>query len=124
MTAPLPWPPDIGELKLDLRSRGEDPAALDTDDARLQPLLNAAVSFVQRVRPRFNYDGDLGSDLPDPTADLRLGTLRLAGRWHTRRRSPDGLVEMGELGAGRVPSFDPDIERLLRIGRHALPVVG
>jgi hypothetical protein len=50
--------------------------------------------------------------------------VRLASRWHTRRRSPDALIEMGELGASRVPSFDPDIDRLLRIGRHALPVVG
>lgn len=120
----MAWPPELIELKTDLRSRGEVPAALDTDDDRLQPMLDAAVSFVQRVRPEFNYDGDLGSELPDPTADLRLGTLRLAGRWHQRRRSPDGLVEMGELGAGRVPSIDPDIERLLRIGRHALPKVG
>lgn len=52
-----------------------------------------------------------------PPPDLHLGTLRLAGRWHTRRRSPDGLVAMAELGMGRVPSFDPDIERLLKIGR-------
>jgi hypothetical protein len=26
---------------------------------------------------------------------------------------------MAELGGARVPSFDPDIERLLRIGRHS-----
>jgi hypothetical protein len=26
---------------------------------------------------------------------------------------------MGELGSGRVPSFDTDIDRLLRIGRFA-----
>lgn len=57
-----------------------------------------------------------------PTPDLHLGTLRLAGRWHTRRRSPDGLVAMAELGAARVPSFDPDIERLLKIGRYARAV--
>lgn len=120
----MSWPPDLTALKADLRSRGEDPEALDTDDARLQIVLDAAVAFVQRVRPQFNYTGDVGSVKPDPTADLILGTLRLASRWHTRRRSPDGLVEMADMGSGRVPSFDPDIERLLRIGRHALPVVG
>jgi hypothetical protein len=49
--------------------------------------------------------------------------LRLAGRWHTRRRSPDGLVAMAEMGAARVTSFDPDIDRLLRIGRHKRPRV-
>jgi hypothetical protein len=120
----MDWPPVLDELKEDLRSRGEDPVALDVDDDRLQTVLDASVSFVRRVRPRFNYDADLDSTFPDPTADLVLGTVRLASRWHTRRRSPDALIEMGELGASRVPSFDPDIDRLLRIGRHALPVVG
>jgi hypothetical protein len=80
--------------------------------------LDAAVSFVERVRPGFNYQADPLSDAPAPTPDLALGTLRLAGRWYTRRRSPDGLVTMGgDLGSARIPSFDPDIERLLGIGR-------
>lgn len=118
------WPPALDELRNDMKA--DDPAidvdALDT--ARLQSALDAAVSFVERVRPRFNYEGDLGSALPDPTPDLRLGTLRLAGRWHTRRRSPDALIEMGEMGASRVPSIDPDIDRLLRIGRHKIARVG
>jgi hypothetical protein len=29
---------------------------------------------------------------------------------------------MAELGAARIPSFDPDIERLLKIGRYRGPV--
>jgi hypothetical protein len=120
----MSWPPTLADLKADMRSRGEDAAVLDIDDVRLQPMLDAAVSFVQRVRWKFNFTADPESELPDPTADLILGTLRLASRWHTRRRSPDSLVQMGELGAGRVPSIDPDIDRLLRLGRHALPVVG
>lgn len=114
----MAWPPLLDELKLDLKV---DDAR---DDARLQTMLDAAVAFVERVRRgAFNFDGDLASTLPDPTADLRAGTLRLAGRWHTRRRSPDGLVAMAELGAARVPSFDPDIERMLGIGRYRRPVV-
>ncbi|MBN9739508.1 hypothetical protein DMP23_00040 [Amycolatopsis sp. A1MSW2902] len=58
-----------------------------------------------------------------PGADLALGTLRLAGRWFTRRRSPDALISMGDLGSARVPSFDPDIDQLLRVGRFARAVV-
>lgn len=113
------WPPDLDAFKLELRSRGEDPTALDVDDARLRTVLDAAVSFVERVRAgAFNFAGDLGSELPNPSKDLVLGTLRLASRWHTRRRSPDALVEMGELGTSRVPSFDPDIDRLLGIGKY------
>jgi hypothetical protein len=113
------WPPDLDAFKLELRSRGEDPLALDVDDDQLATALAAAISFVERVRAgAYNFAGDLDSTLPDPSADLVLGTLRLASRWHTRRRSPDALIEMGELGASRVPSFDPDIDRLLGIGRY------
>lgn len=53
-----------------------------------------------------------------PDADLKLGTIRLAARWYSRRLTPSALIELGQLGGARVPSFDPDIERLLRIGRH------
>lgn len=109
------WPPQLAELKTEM---GVDPD--DTrDDAPLTTNLDAAVAFVQRVRPEFDYEADTLSELPDPTSDLRLGTLRLARRWFERRRSPGGLVDMGELGSARVPSFDPDIDRLLGIGRYA-----
>lgn len=116
------WPPTLARLKLDL---GID----DTDTSRdelLEVELAAAAAFVQRSDQRggeFNFDGDTLSELPDPTEDVVLGTVRLAGRWHTRRRSPDGLIDMGELGASRVPSIDPDIERLLGVGRYREPMV-
>lgn len=116
----MAWPPTLDELKVDMKI---DPG--DTlDDVRLTQVLDAAVSFVERVRPTFNYEADPVSDLPDPTADLRLGTLRLAGRWHWRRRSPDALIQMAEMGASRVPGFDSDIERLLGIGRYGPMVFG
>lgn len=116
----MSWPPTLDELKSDM---GIDLLDL-RDDEQLQQVLDAAVQYVQRQRRRsFNF-GDPLSDLPDVTADVRLGTLRLARRWHTRRRSPDALIDMGELGVSRVPSFDPDIEALLGIGRHGRPVFG
>jgi len=119
------WPPDLTALKADLRSRGESVSDLDADDDQLQQVLDAAIAKVQEVRSGdFNFDDDPESELPDPGADLVLGTLRLAGRWHTRRRSPDGMVQMAqEMGATRVPSFDPDIDRLLGIGRYRGPVI-
>lgn len=115
------WPPTLDELKTDLSiALGET-----RDDVRLTQVLDAAVDFVQRVHPGFQYDelDPEQAELPEPGADMRLGTLRLAGRWHTRRRSPDGMVQMDQLGAGRVASFDADIDRLLRIGRHRGPVI-
>lgn len=97
------------------------------DDDNLTDALHAAMTFVERVRHgQFTFDGESTAltGLPQPNEDLKLGTLMLADRFNTRRRSPEGLVSMGEMGSARVPSFDPDIDRLLRIGRHARPVVG
>lgn len=117
----MSWPPELADLKRDLGIE-------DTrDDATLGDQLSAAIAFVERVRQgAFNFAGDADplSSLPSPHEDLILGTVRLAGRWHTRRRSPDGLVNMGsELGSTRVPSFDPDIERLLGVGRYRDSVI-
>lgn len=118
----MTWPPSLEELKVDQRVASSEPT-YTRDDAALQVALDAAVAFVERVRAgSFDFTADPVSTLPDPTADLQLGTIRLALRWHTRRRSPDGLVDMAELGAARIPSFDPDIERLLGIGRFRGPV--
>lgn len=108
------------QVKADLAVEDAD----TRDDEQLQVMVDAAVAFVERVhagRYRFGIEGE-SPDLPEPGADLVLGTVRLARRWYERRRSPDGLVSMGELGAARIPSIDPDIERLLRIGRFRDPV--
>lgn len=110
------WPPTIELLLLDAGiDPGEPNEFRDVD--RLKVVLDAAVTFVERVRADAFEGVDLEVAEPQTFADLRLGTVRLAYRWHVRRRSPDGLVQMAELGAGRVPSFDPDIERLLGIGK-------
>lgn len=118
----MSWPPTLDELKTDMKHKPVTPVD-PNEDERLEQVLDAAVAYVERVRgSSFNFAADPDSLLPDPTTDLWLGTMRLAGRWHTRRRSPDALVDMGELGGARVPGFDPDIERLLGIGRFAGPV--
>jgi len=116
------WPPALSELKTDMKIDATD----TRDDARLQQTLDAAVATVERVRPVYQYDPLVPAQfgLPLPPDDIRLGTLRLAGRWHTRRRSQDGMVFVSqEMGSARVPSFDADIERLLGIGRFAKPVI-
>lgn len=111
----------LADLKVEMDIEADD----TRDDERLTTHLDAAVAFVERVRRgQVDFEDDPLVDLPAPTADLKLGTLMLARRWHTRGRSPDGLVAMGELGSARVTSFDPDIDRLLRLGRHARAVVG
>lgn len=111
------WPPILAELKLD---RGIEDGL---SDDQLEQVLAAAIAFVERVREGdFNFAADPLVELPEPTSDLALGTIRLAGRWHVRRRSPDALIQMAQLGSSTVPSFDPDIDRLLGIGRFRGPV--
>jgi hypothetical protein len=118
----MSWPPDLAFLKRDQKITDE------RDDARLADMLAAAVSFVQEIhRGRFDF-GEIPEDvtadpLPTPGAQMELGTVRLAVRWSVRGRSPDGLVNSGELGLSRVTTFDPDIDRQLRIGRYAPSVI-
>ncbi len=102
----MAWPPTLDDLKVDLNID-------DTrDDTSLQHCLDAAVQFVEEI----HTDDDLSRYF--------LGAIRLAGRWYTRRSSPDGVVVMNEMGNSRVPSFDSDIDRLLRIGKYRKPVIG
>lgn len=106
--------PTLAGLKVDAQLDPND----HTKDAAYQQVLDAAIAYVMRVRKDLNYNGDLFDTNPAPDADFILGTYRLAYRWHTRRRSPDGIVSMGDLGTSRVPSVDPDIARLLGIDRY------
>lgn len=110
----MAWPPTLDQLKVDLQITD------DRDDESLAVQLAAAVAFVERVHAdRFEFDPVYGTTgLPDPGAEKELGALRLAGRWYSRRRSPDGLVALGDLGTSNIPNFDSDIERLLEIGRY------
>lgn len=107
------WPPDLDAFKLDADLLGDD----RSDDA-LQVTLDAAVEYVERIHAgTFQFVVDPESDLPLPDDDLVLGTLRLARRWDQRRQSPDALVVQGDV-SNTIPSYDVDIERLLRIGRY------
>lgn len=113
----MDWPPTIADLKADLQIPD------GVDDDVLQTSLDAAIAFVVRTRSDIDYGQFPMPGAKPPTSDLALGTVRLAGRWFTRRRSPEALVDAGEMGSARVPSFDPDIDRLLRIGRYRGSVV-
>jgi hypothetical protein len=74
------------------------------DDEALQRTLDAAMSWVEARRPDLSYHGPWS--VPP---EVKLGTIRLAARWFIRRISPDGMVNLGELGTGMVMRVDPDI---------------
>lgn len=110
------WPPTLADFKTDL---GLDPDVELSEDAKLSTDLAGAVAYVQRVRPSLNFAGDPFCTDEDEqiTDDIWQGTLAYARRLHERRKTQDGVVNMGDMGIGRIPSTDPDIERQLGIGR-------
>lgn len=112
----MAWPPDLPTLKQDMGKEADDVR----NDAQLQRRLDAAVAKVEELRQgEFNFEEDPLSDLPAPNDDLMLGTLMLAKRWYERRNSPNGLISSDQFGSNRIPWSDPDIDRLLGIGRYA-----
>lgn len=74
------------------------------DDEALQRTLDAAMSWVEARRTDVDYHGPWS--VPP---EVKLGTIRLAARWFIRRISPDGMVNLGEMGQGMVMRVDPDI---------------
>jgi hypothetical protein len=114
----LVWPPTLSDLKRDLSLREDD----EDDDESLADQLAAAMAFVARTHEgRYEFGGDafgLLSPLPQPGPEMVLGTVRLAGRWWTRKRSPDGTIAMGDIGTTTIPGFDSDLERMLEMGRY------
>lgn len=57
-----------------------------------------------------------------PTADVLIGAALLVSRLNARKGSPQGLASFGEFGPAAVLRVDPDVERLLGIGRYGKPV--
>lgn len=113
------WPPSLVDLRVDMGDRDDQD---DSKDDRMSMVLDAAIQHVRNIKG-WKYDlaavEESGVVKPPPTVDIILGTLRFAGRWHSRRSAPDNLVTLGDAGGLVVPGFDSDIERLLQVGRYA-----
>lgn len=111
------WPPSLVDLRIDMGDRDDQD---DSRDDRMSMVLDAAIEHVRRIKG-WKYDlaavEESGVVKPPPTADLILGTLRFAGRWHQRRSTPDNLATLGDAGGLVVPGYDSDIERMLQVGR-------
>ncbi len=117
MTLPLDWPPVLDTYKVDLRDIG---VAEDDDrfDEALQYTLDAAVAYVQRVREDVNFFEESGWTGPAVTADLVLGTLRLARLDDLWRDAPLNTLNAGDAGTLELTA-QSTVERLLRVGRYA-----
>src|SRR5882757_9229285 len=63
----------------------------------------------------------------DPTLwddAVTRGAIMLGARLFARRNSPTGVAAFSDAGPAYVARWDPDVERLLRIGMYAPPRVG
>lgn len=84
---------------------------LNRDDAVVREVLVAAMEWVEDHRPDLSYEGPW--TVP---AYIQLGTVRLCARWFIRRVSPNGLVQLGEMGSGGIIGpVDPDIANQLGV---------
>lgn len=119
--APYPWlPTDRVHRWLKLT---------DTDDADLLALVEdcrqAAGDYCERQRP------DLYAPATETTparfaatpSVVQAGVLS-AARLYARIGSPAGLAAYAEIGAAEILRIDPDVTRLLGVGRYAPPRVG
>lgn len=88
------------------------------------PLGESERDYIAVVVPAVNafvrsFHGDDGLG-----ADVVQGSVMLAARITRRRNSPAGVESFGELGATYVSRYDPDLDRLLRLGAYRRIVVG
>jgi hypothetical protein len=92
--------PTPSELAAWLKIPGDLDAARE---AQLQMCIDAAIDYIEDR-----------CELPNAwNQRIRLAVLMQAARWHKRKDSPEGVAGFGEMGAVRVMSLDPDIERIL-----------
>ncbi len=118
------WPPSVDALKLVLKISDA------RDDARLTFHLAGAVAYVERAHDGWvDFTGELTAlellalGMVPVDDDLVHGTIAYARRLHARDRSPDGMVSSAEFGSVRIGTGDADVDRMLRVGRFARPVI-
>jgi hypothetical protein len=121
MPAPYSWlTPAAVAAQLGLTLAVDEPLPALAEQARL-----AAGALVERARPDLVWaDSVTGESVELVGGDVLAGGALLTARLHARGGSPLGLASYGEFGPSGVPRFDPDVDRLLGLGRYASPRVG
>lgn len=107
---------DLPDLKVFLGATIAGTPDADVDQAR-----KAAAAYVEQAKPSLVYAGAVPDDIP---ANVVAGAQLFAARLLARRSSPAGVASFGEFGPAAVLRSDPDVDRLLGLGRYAAPQVG
>lgn len=90
--------------------------ASDLEDASLDVVVEAVAAYVPTIGTLAAYWTDDEPPEFAPPADVILGAVMLAARWHARRGSTLGTTGYPEFGSGLIMRHDPDIGRMLRLG--------
>lgn len=108
----------MADVKIQLAIDGTDV----TDDALIQPCIDATEPEVCRARPDAWDDTVTPPITPHDYPDAYRGGVMLAARLVRRRNSPAGIESFGE-SVTYVASYDPDLDRFMRRGRYRMPGV-
>lgn len=99
-----------------------DPGAPVEDRTALQDACNAAAGYVEGIHPELFDEAD--PPVYTPTPEIKLGAIMLAARYLARRGTTLGVAGFSDFGSSPILRYDPDIQRLLRIGPHAPFIFG
>lgn len=114
--APFPWLPAEQVRRWLHVTSADDPAVLDVvEDCRL-----AAAAYCETQRPDLL---DAAGTFTAGFGVVQAGVLATA-RLYARKGSPAGIAAYSELGPFEILRIDPDVSRLLGVGRYAPPAVG
>lgn len=102
---------------------GVDPDTLTAPDAaHVAASVAAVLVMVPDMVPRLRHPESRTFE-GDWPADIKQGAIQLAARLFARRNSPTGVAGFSEMGgAAFVARYDPDLERLFRIGKWGPPL--
>lgn len=95
------------------------PVPVGVDEKR-----RAAAAVVERARKDLFGVDEVGAQTFAGDDAVVEGAALYAARLYARRETPAGLASYGEFGPAPVLRLDPDVERLLGLGRYAKPALG
>lgn len=93
----------------------------------VEPDRLAVAAWVAGERPDLPWSDYTAPDVAEPVsppADVLRGVLLLAARLYARRSSPTGVVTGYEGAVAELLRQDPDVERMVGIGRARKPTPG
>jgi hypothetical protein len=130
MTEPAPEPQPFAWLPVERVLRWLQVDAGSEQADVVEDCRQAAADYCERQRGDLvviEYDEVTG--LPTSYVFMETESIVQAGvlaaaRLYARRSSPAGLASYAEFGAAEVLRLDPDVARLLGVGRYAPPAVG